>query len=119
MTHTKLMFCYICLLLLSFGCLGFVRINCFQSSITTSFQIQKNKFILTPRYIIEDVLPYGQNNISQIEDDGYSRDKIMSIGVVSKVRNLLTRVLPSKTQPGVLILVRHGMYIATNLHNCL
>ena len=102
----KRFFCfYFSLVFLNISCLSFVRNNCFQSSIITSSLIKRDKFIVTPRYIIEDVLPYGQNNISQIEDDGYSQ----STGVISKVRNLFTRILPGKTQPGVLILVRHGM----------
>lgn len=101
-------FCF-SLAFLYISCLGFVRQNCFQSSIITSAQIKRDKFIVSPRYIIEDVLPYGQNNISQIEDDGYSRDKTMPNAVISKVRNLVTRILPGKIQPGVLILVRHGM----------
>ena len=81
---------------------GYVRINPFRRTISISTHEK-----VQPLYIIEDVLPFQQNNMSQIEDDGYSRDNVMT-GVISRLRKIASRVIDGKKQPGVLILVRHG-----------
>ena len=64
------------------------------------------KKVVSPRFVVENiqVLPY-HNNISQIEDDGYSRTK--NRGIVPFFRGLVNR-FSGPNQPGYLILVRHG-----------
>jgi hypothetical protein len=61
------------------------------------------KKLSSPRYAIKDVLLFHKSNISQIEDDGYSRSQ----GLWGWTKRLYSKLQGPK-QPGILILVRHG-----------